>query len=219
MIRITQIDKAFTEGGRHRPVLIQAELAVAAGEFLCINGRSGSGKSTLLNILGGIELPDHGEVHICGQSLPTLTDHARTLFRRRSIGFVFQFFNLIPTLTVAENLLLPLQLNRIRSPSRVAHWLERLELTSRGAAYPDTLSGGEQQRIAIARALIHEPPLVLADEPTGNLDADTGQQVLGILDSLCREQGVTLVVVSHSAEVAAQADRNLRLDHGRLLEM
>ncbi len=216
MIRLTGIDKSFSEGGRSRPVLIQASLEVSRGEFICISGRSGSGKSTLLNILSGIELPDGGEVVIDGRSLVGRSDYQRTMFRRRHLGFVFQFFNLIPTLTVAENLRLPLQLNAIDDPRRVAHWLARVDLEDRGGAYPDTLSGGEQQRIAIIRALIHEPVLVLADEPTGNLDADTGQQVLGILNSLCRDQGATLVVVSHSTEVAAIADRILNLDHGQL---
>ena len=218
MIRLQGIDKSFSEGGRRRPVLIQASLEVARGEFICISGRSGSGKSTLLNILSGIELPDRGEVIIDGQSLTGQSDYQRTVFRRRHLGFVFQFFNLIPTLTVAENLRLPLQLNGIDAPDRVARWLARVGLEDRAAAYPDTLSGGEQQRIAIIRALIHEPALVLADEPTGNLDADTGQQVLEILDGLCRDQNATLVVVSHSAEVAAIADRTLNLDHGHLSE-
>ena len=216
MIRLQGINKSFSEGGRRRPVLVDAALTVEPGRFVCISGRSGSGKSTLLNIVGGIELADSGQVQVNGLNLGALSDRQRTLFRRRHLGFVFQFFNLIPTLSAEENLLLPLQLNRIDDPGRIGDWLERVGLGDRGAAYPDTLSGGEQQRLAVARALIHAPALVLADEPTGNLDADTGQQVLAILDSLCRNQGVTLVVVSHSTEVAALADQTLHLDHGHL---
>ena len=218
MIRLHGIDKSFSEGGRRREVLIQTELTVAEGEFVCICGRSGSGKSTILNILSGIELPDAGEVRVDGQSLASLTDLQRTLFRRKSVGFVFQFFNLIPTLTVIENLILPLQLNKLHINDQAETWLQKMGLEDRDAAYPDTLSGGELQRLAIARALIHEPKIVLADEPTGNLDSDTGQQVLEILDSQCRAQGVTLVAVSHSAEVAARADRVLKLSYGQLQE-
>jgi len=218
VIRLHGIDKSFSEGGRRREVLIQTELTVAEGEFVCICGRSGSGKSTILNILSGIELPDAGEVRVDGQSLASLTDLQRTLFRRKSVGFVFQFFNLIPTLTVIENLILPLQLNKLHINDQAETWLQKMGLEDRDAAYPDTLSGGELQRLAIARALIHEPKIVLADEPTGNLDSDTGQQVLEILDSQCRAQGVTLVAVSHSAEVAARADRVLKLSYGQLQE-
>ncbi len=218
MIRLRGIDKSFSEGGRRREVLIQTDLSVAEGEFVCICGRSGSGKSTILNIISGIELPDAGEVIVDGQSLARLNDLQRTLFRRKSVGFVFQFFNLIPTLTAIENLLLPLQLNKLQINHQAQTWLQRLGLEDRGGAYPDTLSGGELQRLAIARALIHEPKIVLADEPTGNLDSDTGQQILEILDAQCRAQGVTLVTVSHSAEVAARADRVLQLGRGQLLE-
>jgi len=217
VIKLHGIDKSFSEGGRRREVLIQTELTVSEGEFVCICGRSGSGKSTILNILSGIELPDAGEVSVDGQSLTSLNDLQRTLFRRKSVGFVFQFFNLIPTLTVIENLILPLQLNKLHINDQAERWLQKMGLEDRGAAYPDTLSGGELQRLAIARALIHTPKIVLADEPTGNLDSDTGQQVLEILDTQCRAQGVTLVAVSHSAEVAARADRVLQLDHGQLL--
>jgi len=216
VISLHGVHKSFREGPRLRPVLIETRLEVAAGEFLCICGRSGSGKSTLLNILGAIEVPERGQVRVNGQSLLEMTDRERSLFRRYNLGFVFQFFNLIPTLTAAENLRLPLQLKRVSAEDKVGFWLQRVGLGDRGDSYPDTLSGGEQQRLAIARALIHEPALVLADEPTGNLDADTGQQVLEILDSLCRDEGVTLVAVSHSAEVEAAADRTLKLDHGQL---
>jgi putative ABC transport system ATP-binding protein len=179
-------------------------------------GRSGSGKSTLLNVLGGIDTPDAGQVLYEGCDLARLDDRARTLHRRRHLGFVFQFFNLVPTLTVAENLAMPLQLNARADDGAVAAWLARVGLQARAASYPDMLSGGEQQRIAIARALVHAPALVLADEPTGNLDADTAGQVLALLGALCRDAGTTLLVASHSAEMARAADRVLLLDHGRL---
>jgi putative ABC transport system ATP-binding protein len=197
-------------------VLAGVDLDIASGEFVCVMGRSGSGKSTLLNVLGGIDTPDAGQVLYEGCDLARLDDRARTLHRRRHLGFVFQFFNLVPTLTVAENLAMPLQLNARADDGVVAAWLARVGLQARAASYPDMLSGGEQQRIAIARALVHAPALVLADEPTGNLDADTAGQVLALLGALCRDAGTTLLVASHSAEMARAADRVLLLDHGRL---
>jgi putative ABC transport system ATP-binding protein len=216
VIRLRGVSKAYLEGGRPRQVLAGVDLDIASGEFVCVMGRSGSGKSTLLNVLGGIDTPDAGQVLYEGCDLARLDDRARTLHRRRHLGFVFQFFNLVPTLTVAENLAMPLQLNARADDGVVAAWLARVGLQARAASYPDMLSGGEQQRIAIARALVHAPALVLADEPTGNLDADTAGQVLALLGALCRDAGTTLLVASHSAEMARAADRVLLLDHGRL---
>jgi putative ABC transport system ATP-binding protein len=216
VIRLRGVSKAYLEGGRPRQVLAGVDLEIASGEFVCVMGRSGSGKSTLLNVLGGIDTPDAGQVLYEGCDLARLDDRARTLHRRRHLGFVFQFFNLVPTLTVAENLAMPLQLNARADDGVVAAWLARVGLQARAASYPDMLSGGEQQRIAIARALVHAPALVLADEPTGNLDADTAGQVLALLGALCRDAGTTLLVASHSAEMARAADRVLLLDHGRL---
>jgi putative ABC transport system ATP-binding protein len=216
VIRLRGVSKAYLEGGRPRQVLAGVDLDIASGEFVCVMGRSGSGKSTLLNVLGGIDTPDAGQVLYEGCDLARLDDRARTLHRRRHLGFVFQFFNLVPTLTVAENLAMPLQLNARADDGAVAAWLARVGLQARAASYPDMLSGGEQQRIAIARALVHAPALVLADEPTGNLDADTAGQVLALLGALCRDAGTTLLVASHSAEMARAADRVLLLDHGRL---
>jgi putative ABC transport system ATP-binding protein len=216
VIRLRGVSKAYLEGGRPRQVLAGVDLDIANGEFVCVMGRSGSGKSTLLNVLAGIDTPDAGQVLFEGCDLARLDDRARTLHRRRHLGFVFQFFNLVPTLTVAENLAMPLELNARADDGAVAAWLARVGLQTRAASYPDMLSGGEQQRIAIARALVHAPALVLADEPTGNLDADTAGQVLGLLGALCRDAGTTLLVASHSAEMARAADRVLLLDHGRL---
>jgi putative ABC transport system ATP-binding protein len=221
MLELVGVTKGFAEGGRQRPVLDGVDLAVEAGTRVAITGRSGSGKSTLLNLASGIDLPDRGGVRIAGIALEGLPDRERTLLRRRRVGFVFQFFNLIPTLTVAENVLLPLSLNRIpreEASRRVEALLERVGLGDRAESFPDRLSGGEQQRVAIARALVHEPDLVLADEPTGNLDAATGRQVLELLGGLAGEGGRTLVLVTHSAEATAVADRVLHLESGRLGE-
>jgi len=219
LVQLSAITKSYYEGGQERIVLHDLELTIKRGEFLVLLGRSGSGKSTLLNIISGIDLPSSGEVHIDGASLSSLSETARTVFRREHIGFVFQFFNLIPTLTVEENLLLPLELNgRLDAAARIfaQELLEEVGLADRVASFPDRLSGGEQQRIAIARALVHKPLLVLADEPTGNLDADTGQQVLELLARMHRATGTTLIMATHSREAVNLADRVLRFDSGRL---
>jgi putative ABC transport system ATP-binding protein len=221
-VEIRALSKAFAEGeaGRRRPVLGGLSLSVAAGEIVALMGRSGSGKSTLLNVIAGIDQPDEGSISVGGTEVTTLAERARTLYRRRQIGFVFQFFNLLPTLTVAENVLLPLELlgrGRQGGP-QVAALLGAVGLGDRGAAFPDRLSGGEQQRVAVARALVHEPALVLADEPTGALDGETGRMVLALLVDLARKAGRTMILATHSAEVARAADRVLVLDSGRLGE-
>jgi putative ABC transport system ATP-binding protein len=217
-IRIENLSKSYREGERVRMVLDGASAAFAQGEFAAIIGRSGSGKSTLLNLISGIDRADSGAVWLNGLDLTALEERERTLFRRRSIGFVFQFFNLIPTLTVWENVVLPLELNGDLSGTereRAEGLLEAVGLLDRCATFPDRLSGGEQQRVAIARALVHDPLLVLADEPTGNLDEATGQQVLGLLDRLTRQAGKNLIMVTHSTEAAGYADRVLCLREGR----
>jgi len=221
-IRLTDIHKCYHEGDRERTIFRGAELAVAPGQWIALLGRSGSGKSTLLNLISGIDLPDRGEVIVGESTINRLTERDRTLFRRRRIGFVFQFYNLIPTLTVQENLLLPLELAGEVTPegkTRARELLENVELADRAASYPDRLSGGEQQRVAVARALIHRPALVLADEPTGNLDSETGRQVLELFDTLVRGAGATMVLVTHSAEVAERADRVLAVRDGLLVEL
>ncbi|HWM94885.1 MAG TPA: ABC transporter ATP-binding protein [Thermoanaerobaculia bacterium] len=221
LVELRNLTKAYEEGNRRRTVLREADVAISRGELAVLVGRSGSGKSTVLNLMSGIDLPDSGEVVIDGVSLSTLPERERTLFRRDRIGFVFQFFNLIPTLTVEENLLLPLELKgRVRPEQRQAALglLEEVGLADRAESFPDRLSGGEQQRIAVARALAHDPLLVLADEPTGNLDLDTGLQVLEILDRLTRRAGKTLVMVTHSREVIGLADRVFRMEDCRLVE-
>ncbi len=221
LIEIVHLSRSFEEGGRRRAVLTDANAAIGRGELAVLVGRSGTGKSTLLNLLSGIDLPDAGEVVVDGVSLGRLTEHQRTLFRRDRIGFVFQFFNLIPTLTVEENLLLPLELKRRVSAADRARSLSLLAevgLADRAATFPDRLSGGEQQRVAVARALAHDPLLVLADEPTGNLDLETGLQVLEILDRLTRRAGKTMVMATHSAEVVGIADRVFRIEDCHLVE-
>ncbi len=205
-----------------RHVLENTSLEVSKGEFIAILGKSGSGKTTLLNLISGIDQVDCGEVYFDGQRLTGMDDTERTLFRRRKIGFIFQFFNLIPTLTVWENVTLPLELLGIDgklADDRACQLLADVELTGREKTFPDRLSGGEQQRVAIARALVHDPALVLADEPTGNLDDETGLHILRLLDRLTRQVGKTLILVTHSPEAAAFADQVFRLREGRLVQM
>ncbi|MBD3619725.1 MAG: ABC transporter ATP-binding protein [Chromatiales bacterium] len=221
LIQVRHLARAYGEGDALHPVLREASLDIVAGEQLALIGRSGSGKSTLLNLLAGIDRPDAGSIRIDGVALEALDETARTRFRRRHIGFVYQFFNLIPTLTATENAARPLELNgwaRREALARARHDLDALGLAGRTEAFPDQLSGGERQRVAIARALVHAPRLVLADEPTGNLDVEIGREVLAQLQSLCRQRGATLITVTHSAEVAGGADRVLTLADGQLTE-
>jgi putative ABC transport system ATP-binding protein len=220
LVQLCGLTKQYREGDRTHSVIHDLNACIDGGEFVVLLGRSGSGKTTLLNLISGIDTPSKGEVLIRDTHLTRLSERERTLFRRRHIGFVFQFFNLIPTLTVEENLLLPLELNGLDKDGRrlAQSLLDEVGLLERARAYPDRLSGGEQQRVAIARALIHKPLLLLADEPTGNLDADTGQQVLALLEHLAREAGMTVIMVTHSSDAALLADRVLSLRHGQLIE-
>ena len=218
-LRLDNLSKGFEEGTSTRIVLRDVSVEFAKGESVAILGASGTGKSTLLNLISGIDRADSGAIWLNGQNLIALNERQRTLFRRHKIGFVFQFFNLIPTLTVWENVILPLELTGAAAEEarlRVDRILEAVGLLDRRQTFPDRLSGGEQQRIAIARALVHDPLLVLADEPTGNLDRDTGSQVLTLLDQIVRQSGKNLILVTHSAEAAAYVDRVLYLRDGRL---
>ena len=219
ILAVANLGKSYAEGLQRRTVLADIDFTVDRGECIALIGQSGSGKSTLLNLLAGIDKPDTGDVEIMGRSIAAMGEPELTLLRRAHIGFIYQFFNLIPTLTLAENIGLPLELNGTPARerhARVGEWLARVGLDGREAAFPDELSGGEQQRVAIARALIHDPALVLADEPTGNLDARTGQVVLDLLAHLFRDEGRTLILVTHSRKVSAITDRILALDNGRL---
>lgn len=215
------LGKNYDESGRNHAVLSGVDAHIATGEFVVLVGRSGSGKSTLLNLIGGLDKPSSGSVHIHGQDLYAMDETRRTLLRRRDMGFVFQFFNLIPTLTVLENVRLPAELNgadETDATRTASSWVDAVGLAGREDAYPDELSGGEQQRVAVARALVHRPGLVLADEPTGNLDIDTARIVLGLLDELCRDAGATLVMATHSPDVIGLADRVLAIRDGGLVD-
>jgi putative ABC transport system ATP-binding protein len=218
-VEIRNLCRSYREGGKLHAVLDRVEACIGKGETVAIRGRSGSGKSTLLNLISGIDAADQGEVAVDGALITAMSEHDRTLFRRRNIGFVYQSFNLVPTLTVAQNVRLVLELNGFGDPEagrRVDDMLAAVGLLERKNAWPDLLSGGEQQRVAIARALAHRPSLLLADEPTGNLDDATTQSILALLDSLVRHAGGTMIVATHSARVANYCDRVLELKHGRI---
>lgn len=218
LIRLRGLRKAYQDGETRHEVLSGVDLDISEGELVALLGPSGSGKSTLLNLIAGLDAPDAGTVHVAGHDVAALSERERTLLRRREIGFVFQFFNLVPTLTVLENVRLPLELTGRRGGGRAHELLERVGLGPRGRAFPDELSGGEQQRVAVARALAHDPRLVLADEPTGNLDRTMGSDVLDLLASLVRERGSTMLVVTHSDAVIERASRVLTLRDGRVEE-
>ncbi len=221
LVELRGLAKSYREGERVHPVLAGIDAVIRRGELVVVMGKSGSGKSTLLNLLAGIDRPSAGEVAIAGVSIGGLGERERTLFRRRRIGFVFQFFNLLPTLTVEENLLLPAELSGRpdrAARERAAELLAAVGLADRGASFPERLSGGERQRVAIARALVHDPELLLADEPTGNLDLETGLEVLELLDRLTRQAGKTMVMATHSLEVVGVADRVFKIEGGRLIE-
>ena len=194
-------------------------IEVDAGDTVAVMGPSGCGKSTLLHLIGAMDRPTSGDVRLDGRSIGDLSDTELAQLRRRDLGFVFQFFNLLPTLTVMENLLLPLELTGSDlGKERALHLLAAVGLAERADSFPDRLSGGEQQRVAIARALVHEPGLLLADEPTGNLDEETGARVVQLLEDLVDEAGATLLVVTHSRGLASRMDRVLRVEHGLLIE-
>ena len=220
-LRLEKLSKSYQEGDRRRVVFQHIDLEVGRGEVIAILGKSGSGKTTMLNLVSGIDRVDEGEIYLENRRLTGLNEHSWTMFRRQNVGFIFQFFNLIPTLSVWENVILPLELNNqadARGLRRAEELLDTVGLVDRKQAFPDRLSGGEQQRIAIARALVHDPMLVLADEPTGNLDEETGRQVLRLLERLTRQAGKSMLLVTHSSEAAAIADRVFALHEGRLEE-
>lgn len=221
-LSLDNLVKSYPEGSSRRIVLNGVTAQFRPGEIIAILGKSGSGKSTLLNLIGGIDKPDSGHIRINGFELSELDDHRRTLFRRANIGFIFQFFNLIPTLTVEENVSLPLELLG-RTPAQtkrlVTELLEAVGLADRMGTYPEHLSGGEQQRVAIARALVHDPILILADEPTGNLDNETGAQVLDLLQRLVRKANKSLIIVTHNPEIISIADRFFYLVNGKFEQL
>lgn len=219
IVRLENLSKVYQEGEHQRLVFDNLNLEISSGEFVVLLGRSGSGKSTLLNILSGIDEPSSGRVIIDDVDITALSEHERTLFRRNNVGFIFQLFNLIPTLTVQENVLLPLELTgklKKAHHQHVTKLLKAVGLSERANSFPDRLSGGEQQRVAILRAMIHQPTLLLADEPTGNLDTDTSRKVMKLLTTLVRKEGKTLVLVTHNQELAQSADRVFRIRDGMI---
>jgi putative ABC transport system ATP-binding protein len=215
MLNVDNISKSFA-GAPRRNVLSGVSLHVAAGEYVAVMGESGAGKSTLLNLIAGLDTPDAGRIRIDGCDLADLDDAARTRLRRSKLGFVFQAFHLLPHLTVAKNVALPLALNRLDADERVEELLAAVGMLDRRDAAPRELSGGEMQRVAVARALAHRPKLVLADEPTGNLDAESAAEVLELLRAQLRRDQAAGVLVTHSAIAAATTDRILRLTRAGL---
>jgi putative ABC transport system ATP-binding protein len=221
VLSIRALSRSYREGTRVHRVLDGAAATIPDGQFVAVTGRSGSGKSTLLNLISGIDEPESGAVVFDGTEVTALREPARTLYRRAHVGFVYQFFNLLPTLDVLENVRLVLELNGVRGAPAAARSraiLAELGLADREHSPVDQLSGGEQQRVAIARALVHSPGLILADEPTGNLDEATAAQVLPALLSLTRTRGATLLLVTHDPAVSGLADRVLELRDGQLHE-
>jgi len=219
VLETRQVRKSFGEGEAAVEALRGVDVGVEAGEMLAIMGSSGSGKSTLLTLLGGVDVPTSGQVLLEGTDLATLTDDQRTLIRRKRIGFVFQAFNLLPILTAEENVALPLELDGLSTKAaieRAAKSLELVGLSARRGHLPGKLSGGEQQRVAIARALVIEPAILLADEPTGNLDSANGKRITQVLRDLVDQHGQTIVMVTHDPAVAQQADRAIYLSDGRV---
>ena len=219
MIRAADVHKSYPQGKGRIRALAGVSLEIAKGNFAVIMGPSGSGKSTLLHLLGGLDRPSLGEILVDGRIISQMTDDELTLFRRRRIGFVFQFFNLIPTLTARENVMLPLILDG-RSPGLSRGWaetlLERVGLAARSDHLPEELSGGEIQRVAVARALVFEPPILLADEPTGNLDSRTGKEILELIHRINREEGCTVVMVTHDRDAASLGDTVFTLKDGAI---
>ena len=211
--------KSYRRGDETVVALADATLAVAAGEMVALVGPSGCGKSTTLNLAGGVDRPDTGHVVVCGVDLGAAGERELVALRRHTIGVVFQAFHLMPHLTVAENVALPLALAGGNDDERVASLLARVGLSHRRGHYPGELSGGEQQRTAIARALVHHPRLLLADEPTGNLDSASGAEVMRLLDELRRHEGAALLLATHDDRLAAVADRVVRMADGRIVEV
>jgi putative ABC transport system ATP-binding protein len=215
LLQVNAVGKRYGD----RRVLDAVSFTVARGERIALTGPSGSGKTTLLNCLGGVDRPDEGNIVLQGESIGELDSNALARLRRQRIGTVFQFFHLLPTLTVRENIELPLQLLQVPAAertTRVQSFVERVGLVARADALPGQLSGGEQQRVAIARALVHRPSLILADEPTGNLDSANGANILALLRELTGETGTALVLVTHSEEAAAICHRRIHLRDGRV---
>jgi putative ABC transport system ATP-binding protein len=213
MITLEKVEKYY--GRTH--VLRGITLDVGKGDFIAITGSSGSGKSTLLNLVGGMDRPEAGRIVVGGEEITSYREEELTLYRRKRIGFIFQFFNLLPNITVFENIRMPLLLNGITDEKKVRKFIQRVGLEGKEESLPYQLSGGQQQRVAIARALIHEPEIILADEPTGSLDSGTGAAIMDLVKELADETGKTVILVTHEAYLAGYAKRNVRIKDGILL--
>ena len=219
VVEVKALTKRVDNGGESLTILHENSFAVAAGETVAIVGASGSGKSTLLGLLAGLDLPSSGSVTLAGELLGTLDEDARAVLRGRLLGFVFQSFQLLPSLNAIENVMLPLELAGVAEAQAEAEfWLKRVGLSHRLRHYPKHLSGGEQQRVALARAFAPKPKLVLADEPTGNLDAATGRQIIDLMFAINAESGTTLILVTHDEAIAARCARRLRMHAGEIAE-
>ncbi len=219
VVEVSELGKTVDSGGVPLVILHEISFTVAAGETVAVVGASGSGKSTLLGLLAGLDQPSSGVVRLDGRDLAPLDEDARAVLRGELLGFVFQSFQLLPSLTALENVMLPLELAGRRDAKAEARaWLERVGLSHRLGHYPKHLSGGEQQRVALARAIAPAPKLILADEPTGNLDAATGHQIIDLMFAINAERGTTLILVTHDEEIAARCGRRLRMHGGRLEE-
>jgi putative ABC transport system ATP-binding protein len=219
LVKVRNVDKVFTRGSEQVHVLGGLDLEIPEGEFLALMGPSGSGKSTLLNLIGGLDRPSQGSVEVGDERIDSLSDRRLAAWRARHVGLVFQFYNLMPVLTAQKNVELPLlltHLSRADRKKRAAIALEIVGLSHRNHHYPRTLSGGEQQRVGIARAIVTDPTLLLCDEPTGDLDRKSGDEILDLLQALNREQGKTIVMVTHDIHAAARASRTLYLNKGML---
>ena len=219
VVEVKALSKRVDNGGQPLTILHENSFSVAAGETVAIVGASGSGKSTLLGLLAGLDQPSSGSVSLAGELLGALDEDARAVLRGRLLGFVFQSFQLLPSLNAIENVMLPLELAGVANAQVEAEfWLERVGLSHRLRHYPKHLSGGEQQRVALARAFAPKPKLVLADEPTGNLDAATGQQIIDLMFAINAESGTTLILVTHDEAIAARCARRLRMHAGQISE-
>jgi putative ABC transport system ATP-binding protein len=220
-IRISGLRKTYIMGRVQVHALDGVDMEIPPNSFMVVMGPSGSGKSTLLHLLGGLDRPSAGHIEVGGQSLETLDENALAVFRRRAVGFIFQSFNLIPSMTAQENVAFPMQFSRVPRRQRRQRAMELLKdvaLDDRASHRPTELSGGQQQRVAIARALVHDPLLVLADEPTGNLDEDTGSQIMDLLVRLTREAGKNLIMATHNLDNVRRADHVFHLHEGKLVE-
>ncbi|NTU71736.1 MAG: ABC transporter ATP-binding protein [Coriobacteriia bacterium] len=221
IVEVSGLTKVYGEGDTAVTALDSVDLSVEAGEFVAVMGPSGCGKSTLLNLVGGLDRPTSGTVRIGGEDIAQMDDTKMTELRRRRLGFVFQFFNLIPVLDAAENAALPLTLDGVAAPiarGRAEEWLAKVGLEGRLRNKPDQLSGGQQQRVAVARALVTDPDLILADEPTGNLDSKSGDEIAGLLKQASSEWNRAIIMVTHDVRIASHADRIVFMRDGRVVE-